>query len=227
MTALLPLPKDDVHVWQARVDADSLRECELLGALSSDERARSYRFHFRKDRDLYLVGRSMMRALLGGYVGCQPSEVPLCYSAHGKPGLSPDVQTDLQFNLSHSRELALFAVTRGSPIGVDVEFVQPTVMNERVAEEFFSSYEVAALRALPAELKSQGFFNCWTRKEAFIKAKGEGLSMKLDQFDVTLQPGHPAKLLSIRPDPINTAPRTGPCCGSWWRMISTPAWLAS
>src|SRR5579864_4965043 len=122
MTALLPLPKDDVHVWQARVDAESLQECELLGALSPDERARADRFHFRKDRDLYLVGRSMMRALLGGYVGCQPSEVRICYSPYGKPGLHPDLQMDLQFNLSHSRELALLAVTRGSPIGVDVEF---------------------------------------------------------------------------------------------------------
>jgi 4'-phosphopantetheinyl transferase len=196
----LRLPEDEVHVWQARVDAESLRESQILDALAEDEIERAARFRFAKDRDQYVVGRSMMRALLGHYLGCLPQEIRLCYSPYGKPDLPDGLRSDLRFNLSHSRELVLLAVTRGSAIGVDVEFIEPKVINERVAEQFFSPYEVATLKALPAELQVLGFFNCWTRKEAFIKAKGEGLSMPLDQFDVSLQPGQPARLLAVRPN---------------------------
>jgi len=196
----LRLPKDEVHVWQARVDAESLRESEILDALTEDERARAARFRFAKDRNQYIVGRSMMRALLGNYLGCPPPEIRFCYSPYGKPDLAGGLQTDLRFNLSHSRELVLLAVTQWSAIGVDVEFIEPQVINERVAEQFFSKDEVAALTALPVELRAMGFFSCWTRKEAFIKAKGEGLSMQLDKFDVSLQPGQPARLLAVRPD---------------------------
>jgi len=201
MIEMLPLPNNEVHVWQAQVDSESLRECEILGALSPDERSRAERFHFRRDRDLYVVGRSMMRTLLGGYLGCQPREIRFCYSAHGKPELPTDSHTDLQFNLSHSQELALFAITRGRKIGVDIEFMRSSTVEGKLAERVFSSGELAAFNALPNELKQRGFFNGWTRKEAFIKAVGGGLSLSLDRFDVSLHPAQPAKLLAIRSDP--------------------------
>ena len=149
MIEMLPLPNNEVHVWQARVDLESLRECEILGALSPDERSRAERFHFRRDRDLYVVGRSMMRALLGGYLECQPREIRFCYSAHGKPELPADSHTDLQFNLSHSHELALFAITRESKIGVDVEFMRSRTVKGNLAERVFSPDELAAFNALP------------------------------------------------------------------------------
>jgi len=107
----------------------------------------------------------------------------------------------LRFNLAHSHRLALCAVTRGREVGIDLEYVRADLADERIAERFFSTREVAALRAVPKGARLQAFFNCWTRKEAYVKARGEGLSMPLDQFDVSLAPGEPAALVSTPTDP--------------------------
>jgi 4'-phosphopantetheinyl transferase len=198
---MLSLQNGEVHLWQTRVDSESLQESDFLGALSRDEQTRANRFRFPKDRDQYIVGRSMTRAVLGCYIGCNPHEIRFCYSSYGKPGLPADFQTDLHFNLSHSEQLVLLAITYGSEIGVDVEFMRSNVVNGALAEKVFSAQEIATFHVLPLELKHRAFFNGWTRKEAFIKAMGEGLSMPLDRFDVSIHPVEPAKLLSIRPDP--------------------------
>ena len=118
------------------------------------------------------------------------------YGPHGKPELASDGgETGLRFNVSHSHGLALYAITRHREIGVDVERIRPEVASETIAEHFFSPREVAVLRALPATLQATAFFACWTRKEAYIKARGDGLSLPLDQFAVSLAPGEPAALL--------------------------------
>lgn len=142
----------------------------------------------------------MMRALLGAYIGCNPREIAFSYSPYGKPGLSGDHQFDLQFNLSHSHELVVLGVTHKSRIGIDVEFIHPNAIEGSIQERVFSPWELVVFKNLPQELKLRGFLSGWTRKEAFIKARGEGLAMPLHLFDVSLDPRQPARLVCIRPD---------------------------
>jgi 4'-phosphopantetheinyl transferase len=132
--------------------------------------------------------------------------VHLAYNAYGKPELAPDSNAPpLRFNLSHSHELALFGFAYGREIGIDIEYIRPTFAREQIAAQFFSPRENAALRLLAADQHALGFFNCWTRKEAYIKARGQGLSLPLDQFDVSLTPGEPAVLLQTRDIPQEAA----------------------
>jgi 4'-phosphopantetheinyl transferase len=143
----------------------------------------------------------VLRDILGRYLEVPPCELIFRYSAYGKPALVADVEDGrVRFNVSHSHEMALFAVTCDREVGVDIEFLGREIRGEEIAERFFSPRERATLRALPQEVKHQAFFNCWTRKEAYIKAHGEGLSLPLDQFDVSLAPGEPAALLATRGD---------------------------
>jgi len=144
----------------------------------------------------------VLRDILSCYLRVPPSELGFRYSAYGKPALADNFDAaGVRFNVSHSHEMALFAVTCGREVGVDIEYLGREVRGEEIAEHFFSTQERANLRALPAEMKHLGFFNCWTRKEAYIKAHGEGLSLPLDQFDVSLAPGEAAALLATRSDP--------------------------
>ena len=195
--ANLSLPAGEVHVWRAELDRLELVE-RCYPTLADEEKERARRFHFKKDRDHFVIGRGALRAILAGYLKERPEGLSFGYGPYGKPYLVPEDRSDLRFNLSHSRGLALVAVTRGRELGIDVEGIRPEVMEEQLAERFFSPGEVAALQALPASQKADGFFNCWTRKEAYVKARGEGLSLPLDQFDVSLAPGVPAALLQVR-----------------------------
>ena len=130
-----------------------------------------------------------------------PECLSFCYGSHGKPALVWESGGDaIRFNISHSDGVALYAVTRGREVGIDLELVRRGLEIEEIAERFFSRLEIATLRALPTPLRRYAFFLCWTRKEAYIKARGEGLSLPLDQFDVSLIPGEPATLMSTRPD---------------------------
>lgn len=193
MPSLLPL--DEVHVWCVRLARPSAVVAALFTKLSSDERARAAKFHFEEDRQHYVVGRAVLRTLIGGYEGVEPTAVTITYGPHGKPAL-PD--SHLRFNVSHASGVALLAFTRGREIGVDVEPVRPLDDADRVARRFFSDQEYAVYTAVPDAQKPQAFFNCWTRKEAFIKAIGEGLSCPLKSFAVTLRPDEPARLVQIR-----------------------------
>jgi 4'-phosphopantetheinyl transferase len=159
--------------------------------LSADERARADRFRFERDRSRYTVGRGLLRALLGRYLGRRPEDVEVSYGAYGKPHLAGPGPW---FNLAHSGTVALYCVTSAGEIGVDVERDDANFARERIAERFFSPTEVAILRALPEALQPRAFLTCWTRKEAFIKARGDGLSLPLDSFDVSLAPGVPAAI---------------------------------
>jgi 4'-phosphopantetheinyl transferase len=174
----------------------------LRHTLAADELERAERFHFEKDRQHFIAGRGLLRLILGHYLDTTPSQLRFHYSDYGKPALvlSPR-QAPLNFNVSHSYGLALYAVTLGREVGLDVEKIRSDLEYEEIAERFFSPRESAVLLRLPTEVKPRAFFNCWTRKEAYIKARGEGLSLPLDQFDVSLAPGEPARLLDVRGDP--------------------------
>lgn len=167
--------------------------------LTTDELRRAGRFHRRKDREHFVVGRGALRRILGFYLDTRPEQLRFSYTPFGKPALSDAAGgKELRFNLSHSNGMALYAVTRGREIGIDLEFIREDFEVLRLARHFFSQVEVATLTALPDELRARAFFNCWTRKEAYIKARGEGLSLPLDEFDVSLVPGEPASLLGVR-----------------------------
>jgi 4'-phosphopantetheinyl transferase len=191
-----------VHVWRSALDPPVPCVERLQHSLSGDELHRAARFHFPRDRRRFIVARGVLRDILSRYLGVPASELRFCYSSYGKPALADVAAAEgLRFNVSHAHELALFAVTRGREVGVDIEYLRRAINYDEIAEHFFSAHERATLRPLPAELKHLAFFNCWTRKEAYIKAHGEGLSLPLDQFDVSLAPGEPAALLATRGDP--------------------------
>jgi len=192
----LDLPFNEVHVWRASLDLPSTDIQSLLAILSDDERARAERFRCSRDGQRSIASRGLLRLLVACYRAADPSEIGFRYSREGKPALADEAAArGLRFNVSHSHGLALFAFARGRELGVDLERMDPVVSGERIPENFFSPRECAALRALPVEQQPGAFFACWTRKEAYIKAKGKGLSIRLDQFDVSLAPSEPAALL--------------------------------
>lgn len=199
----------EVHVWRAALDADSNYLEALRQTLAQDERDRAGRFHFAKDRDRFIAARGILRSILGRYLRRDPATLRFRYGDYGKPQI--ENASGLRFNLAHSGMLALCAVTWEAEVGVDVEEVRAGVSHEEIAERFFSPSEVAALRALPSALQQEAFFHCWTRKEAYIKAIGEGLSMPLDRFDVSLAPGEPARLLAARGEDPKEASRWSLC----------------
>ena len=195
----LALESDEVHLWRATLDKRAALVKSLWQTLAADERAKADRFYFERDRKHFIVARGVLRDILGRYLNRAPDQLHFCYSGHGKPALAPEsAGGTFRFNLSHSHGLALYAVTQGREIGVDLERIRPDLAIEEIAERFFSAREVAVLLALPERLRPEAFFNCWTRKEAYIKARGEGLTLPLDEFDVSLAPGEPAALLSVR-----------------------------
>jgi 4'-phosphopantetheinyl transferase len=193
-----PLVAGIVHVWRARLDVFQPALLQLTGWLSPEERARAARFHFEHLRQRYAAGRGLLRWLLGAYLAAPPESLAFSYSARGKPALQPAArQASIAFNLSHSDDLALFAFARAERLGVDVERIRPDIACTELAERYFSPSEAAALRRLSQEQQQAAFFETWTRKEAYIKATGEGLSTPLDQFDVSLGPQAAAVLISI------------------------------
>ncbi len=193
----LTLADDEVHIWHTGLDLPEAFVYDLEQILSEDELDRARRFHFPKDRRHFTVAHGRLRAILGLYLDAPPSHIGFRYNRYGKPSLA---ESAIYFNLSHSGGRALYAFTRRAEIGVDIERIRTDVEYAQIAEKFFSPRENAALRTLYAHQQPLAFFNCWTRKEAFIKAIGEGVSFPLDQFDVSLVPGEPARLLTIRGD---------------------------
>ena len=191
----------EVHVWRARIDADATRHHghEAAGLLSTDERARADRFRSEQHRRAFAVCRATLRRLLASYFAREPVALPLPTSEHGKPFL--DDGTPLQFNLSHSGGLALYAFAVEREVGVDIELVRDDVPHEALAERFLSPRERIALQSLPDHARRQAFFACWVRKEAFVKARGEGLAFGLSRFSVSVAPDHPARLLEVLDDP--------------------------
>jgi 4'-phosphopantetheinyl transferase len=196
--AELVLTEHEVHVWL--VNQHQHQQIQALWKnLSSDERQRAEQFHFQKDRNQFVMARGVLREIIARYTKVPANHLRFQYSAFGKPCLSEEFcSTPLRFNLSHSCGIVLLGFTIGRELGVDIEQIRSDFATEEIAENFFSTNEVAVLQSLPRSLRTEAFYNAWTRKEAFIKAIGEGLSFPLDKFDVTLSPGEPARLLAIR-----------------------------
>lgn len=200
---LKPIQLDnDVDLWGLNLDASPAELAVFEQSLARDELERASRFLFTRDRQRYIAGRGMVREILSRYTRLEPAQLEFSYSPFGKPSLAGSArESGIRFNLAHSDGIGLLAVARGREIGVDIERIRPEAARDSVAEHFFAPAEVAALRALPDSLQAAAFFNCWTRKEAFLKAHGHGLSLPLDQFEVTLLPGEPASLIATRFDP--------------------------
>jgi 4'-phosphopantetheinyl transferase len=212
---MISLRLDEVHVWTASRDAPD----EAIGALrlllNEDERRRADRFAFAHDRTRFAVSRGLLRVILGHYLDRSPESLNFTVNPHGKPGLDAksNVEPPIRFNLAHSGPWVIYAVTLGREIGVDIERIRPEFGGFAIAERFFAPVEVATLRGLPEEVRSLAFFHGWTRKESYIKAKGKGLALPLDEFEVAIDPSQPAGLLATLPDPLEA---------SRWSLVEIP-----
>jgi 4'-phosphopantetheinyl transferase len=187
----------EVDVWRADLEVDSPELNRLENTLSPDELDRAARFHFVKDRQRFIVGRGILRDILARYLDRSPAELHFSYSSHGKPSLAHRHNPDgLQFNLSHAGNLAVYAIASNREVGIDLEPIEPKLADGRIADKFFAPNEVARIRSLPASVIPQAFFNCWTRKEAYVKGRGAGLQIALDSFEVSFVPGEPEGFIS-------------------------------
>jgi 4'-phosphopantetheinyl transferase len=198
----LELSSNEVHVWLTELDPPAAGVQQMAQYLSENELIKAGRFHFKRDKKRFIVRRSVLRMILGCYLNIEPNRVQFSDGPHGKPYLEETVgDSTLGFNLGNSNDTALYAFTRCREIGVDIEYLRALPDADQIAERFFSANEIATLHALPASQRRQAFFNCWTRKEAYIKAIGKGLSQPLDQFEVSLAPTDPVNLLHVKGAP--------------------------
>jgi 4'-phosphopantetheinyl transferase len=202
----LTLALDEVHIWRIDLTKQDDEIQRYRRVLSADEIERADRFYFERDRRRFTVAREAMRDILSRYTALPAMDLCFSYGPKGKPELSGGLeQSGIKFNLSHSAEIALLAVTRGLTVGVDIEWIQADFATDDIAERFFSATEVQTLRSLPTDQRAEAFFSCWTRKESYIKAIGEGLSVSLDSFAVAFAPGFAAALLHVEVDPEEVA----------------------
>jgi 4'-phosphopantetheinyl transferase len=204
------LASGEVHSWCASLDVPAETSARLYATLTPDERTRSARFRFERDRRRFIVARGVLRDLLGRYLQTQPGQIRFVYNAFGKPDLSPEFAGRLKFNLSHSGCLAVIAIATASDVGVDLEYIRAESDYAEIARRFLSAAEVDHLMALPSHLYAEAFFSCWTKKEAYLKACGEGLAIPLNSFSVPLTTNPPAhapvnlhgwSLYTLRPAP--------------------------
>jgi 4'-phosphopantetheinyl transferase len=187
-----------IHVWPVLTSASDATTSELARLLDPHELDRAARFRVEHPRRSFIIARAALRILLGGYIGVPPADVQFKYGAKGKPTL--DAPAPIDFNASHSGSLAVFAFTAGCAIGVDVEYCRPLPDIQHIADRFFCAEEAAELMSVPEDQRELAFFQCWTRKEAYIKAIGDGLSAPLDDFRVTLKPGDAARFIHVARD---------------------------
>ena len=191
------LDEGRLDVWAA--DLDALANTEGLDRLLDDgERIRAVRFLFEEDRRRFRASHAALRVLLARYTGEEPHKIRFSRNSWGKPFLAAPADSAISFSMSHSGELALYALAQGWRVGIDVEKVEPNFPGFDIASRFFSPREVEGLRGMEDELKALAFFTCWVRKEAFIKAVGKGLHIPLDSFDVPVDPGAAPALLATR-----------------------------
>ena len=200
ITSVMDPVRDDATIWRVTLDRhrDELEECAAV--LSVDEKRRARRFRFEQDCDRFTVCRAVLRQLLAQELAIDACKVDIVYGRYGKPLLPPLAGRRVSFNVSHSDGQALVALA-SHEVGVDIERIRPVDDLVRLAKTALSLTEQAALFALPGPQRLKGFFNCWTRKEAYIKATGYGLSRPLDEFDVTLAPGERARLAYVKDGP--------------------------
>lgn len=202
----LCLREDEVHVWGVELEQYRANIQDFFETLAADERRRAGRFHFERDRAHFVIARGVLRDILGRYLSRLPARIRFGYGPQGKPALAETSgRPPLEFNVSHSRGLALYAFAQGREVGLDVEYVREDFASEEVARQFFSARELAALGSLPKGTWTRAFFNCWTRKEAYIKATGAGLSCPLSSFSVSLDPERLTALTWVEGDASEVA----------------------
>ncbi|HBE19203.1 MAG TPA: 4'-phosphopantetheinyl transferase [Cyanobacteria bacterium UBA11149] len=194
----LNLWENHVHVWRAELDLPISEIEKLAQTLSPDEVERANRFYFERDKKHFIAGRGILRTILGEYLDLNPAEIEFSYSPRGKPAIA-NVNPDktLYFNLSHSKGLALYGVSRNLNLGIDLEYIRPMSDIEQLAKRFFSSREYTAIATLPDNQKEAAFFQAWCAKEAYLKATGDGLAGGLAEVEVSLISGVAPKFLSI------------------------------
>ena len=196
------LKENEVHVWRISLNSSVRNVLSLSGLLSEDESYRAGRFLSAEHGNRFRAARGTMRQLLGRYLDAAPETLEFAYGPCGKPSLAGHfAQSGLYFNISHSHRLALCAVTRDREVGIDLEWLRSGVDVESLAQRFFSPLEVASLRRLTRCQRVEGFYRCWTRKEAYLKARGQGITVPLDSFAVSLAPNEPAQFLYCQGDP--------------------------
>jgi 4'-phosphopantetheinyl transferase len=195
----LSLPAGEVHWWCINLDVPSQTVSEHHAVLTEDERQRCTRLRFARDRQRFIVARGVLRQLLGCYLETEPGHLRFTYNPAGKPALSPEFGCRLRFNLSHSAGLALIALARDAEVGIDLEQVRAQPEYALVARDVFAAAEVSHLNGLPSRLRSRGFLKCWTRKEAYVKARGDGLAADDSTSDVP--PPGAWSLFDLRPAP--------------------------
>lgn len=198
----LSVGKKEVHVWRYRLDRPASEIAASQNLLCSTEKQRMQRLRITTVRNRFIVARGILRRVLAAYLNQDPAGIHFDYHEFGKPYLASRPHgEDIQFNLTHSHDCALLAITRFPIVGIDTEYPRDKVEHEAIAKRFFSPAENAALRKLRADQRERAFYHCWTCKEAYIKARGDGLRYPLHNFDVSVDPDKPAKLLATRPDP--------------------------
>lgn len=194
---MLALEPGCAHVFRLALDLPESLIPRMEELLSEEERVRAHRFRFDRDRVRFIAAHAQMRLILAAYLQTQPQTPEFGANAYGKPCLQGE--STLRFNLSHSGSLGLLAVIPHQEVGVDIEVLRPEVDRKNIAKRFFAPGEATMLFSLPADQQTNAFYACWTRKEAYIKARGRGLSIPLDAFEVSLVPGEPARLLRLDP----------------------------
>jgi len=198
----LKLECNEVHLWATSLDLPPhlISRCSTI--LAVDEADRAERYYFARDRNRFVAARVCLRTLLGAYLKIEPGNIKFSYNEYGKPSLAQPANTGkINFNVAHSGDVAIYGFTRGRQIGVDVEQIKPEFASFDIAINYFSKSEVTKLGQLCPAHRQRAFFDCWARKEAFIKGIGQGLSLGLDQFEVAFAPGEPAAVLNTNWDP--------------------------
>ena len=191
-----------VSLWLVNIEEHSSSIANFMVLLDDEEKRRAERFKFAKDRNCYIISHGALRILLGGCLGRAPGKIKFEINQYGKPTLAEKKQP-LYFNLSHSGARALIAINKNHPVGVDIECMQKKNSMEDIVKRFFSKHEYEEYKQLPEEQKLLGFYNGWTRKEAFVKTIGQGISYSLKKFTVNLTPGDLAKVLSVGDDVVD------------------------
>lgn len=197
------LKNNHTHVWCAGLEYSDEQLNNFFALLDPEEQARAQRFHFKKDRKHFIASHGILRKLLSAYLTVAPQALNFSYTDFGKPFLTD--HSELQFNLSHSQNVALFAMTLNHSVGVDIENINRECDMDAIAQRYFSAREYSILKNLSGTEKIQTFFNGWARKEAYLKAHGQGLSYSLDKVEVTMRIDEPAKFLAIHDEKENVS----------------------
>lgn len=197
---------NEVRVWCASLRRPHWELAKFANLLSADEKTRAERFYFARDCDRYIIGRGLLRTLLGGYLGRSPSTIQFTYGAYGKPALTEKINgRTLEFNLSNSNDMAVYIFNWDQPVGIDIEYIHPMKDMDDFALQFFTPDECALIRSLPPEQKQKTFFKLWTCKEAYLKANGSGLTTPLNQMEVSFTAEETASLIPLNDDPDQPA----------------------